>query len=199
MTSLFDTIAKVQPSLPGWCTPQKAITLASIVVARRPAVSVEIGIYGGSSLIPLALAHKAVGSGIVIGIDPWSNQVAIEAQTENESRQWWADQDLEKIRRDFFEQIKTLQLEPFVKIMRFKSDDVEVPNAIGLFHCDGAHSDQAIRDVSRFAPNVVIGGFVVTDDSDWHGGGVTRAEQRLAQMRFTKLYALGTGSVFQRT
>lgn len=198
IATVIGTIARVQPSLPGWCTPEKATVLASMILSRRPAVSLEIGVYGGSSFIPIALAHKAVGCGVAIGVEPWMVPVAVEAQTENESREWWANQDMEKLYRDFMDKIKSLELEPFVKIFRMKSDDAPLPNSIGLLHIDGAHSDQAIRDVVRFATNVEASGFVVTDDSNWHGGGVARAEQRLEQLRFKRLYALGTGAVFQR-
>ena len=55
----------------GWCSIEKAYALASAIIALRPGVVVEIGIWAGRSLIPMALALKKVGAGKIIGIDPW--------------------------------------------------------------------------------------------------------------------------------
>lgn len=198
MTQLFQTIAAIQPKLAGWCSPEKALTLAALVVGLRPAVTIEIGIYGGSSFIPLALAHKAVNRGVAIGIEPWDNSIAIQAQTENESREWWANQPMTVLRDKFLAELKALELEPFTQVQEVRSDHAPVPNAIGLLHVDGGHDDTAVRDVSRFAPRIELGGYCVLDDLNWFKGGVMRAEQRLLQMGFKKLYPLGTGAVYQR-
>lgn len=197
MTELFLRIAEVQPKLPGWCTPEKSTILASIITCYRPALSVEIGIYGGSSFIPMAMAHKAVG-GMLVGIEPWDKKAAIEAQTTNEDRAWWDSQDLEGLCQKFLSTLHSLGLDECTKIYRQKSDNVDVPPQIGLLHIDGAHSDQAVRDTVRFGQHVLIGGFVVMDDEHWHGGGVHRAIARLQQMGFKRLYSLGSGAVFQR-
>lgn len=198
MKNLFNTIASMQPRFPGWCTPEKAITLASMVVALRPVVSLEIGVYGGSSFFPLALAHKAIGRGIVVGVDPWDIHVAIAAQTEPESREWWANQDLEGIYRSVVSTISELGLQEHAKIHRRKSADIDIPPTIGLLHIDGAHNDEAVRDVVRFCSHVEIGGVVVMDDLNWVGGGPARAAQRLVQMGFNHLYKIQDGAVFQR-
>lgn len=197
MIELFKKIAEVQPKLPGWCPPEKAQVLASLVIAFRPAVTVEIGIFGGSSFIPMAMAHKEVG-GIAIGIEPWDKKAAIEAQDSAVNRAWWDAQDLEAIYHNFMHNLETLGLNDHVEIHRRTSDQAGVPNAIGILHVDGGHNDQAVRDTARFAPHVLVGGFVVLDDLNWTGGAVGRAEQRLIQMGFRKLYPLGTGAVYQR-
>ena len=196
--NLFNILQEIQPKLPGWCNPLKALTLASIVIARRPACSVEIGVYGGSSFIAIAVAHQLIGYGKAIGIDAWDNQVAVAAQTENESREWWANQDLEKIYQDLFALLDLHGMGNVAQLVRQQSNRVTPPNSIGLLHVDGGHNDQAITDVVRFAPRVEPGGFVVTDDTNWTGGGVQRAEAMLITMKFRKLYALGTGAVFVR-
>lgn len=198
MIELFEQIAEVQPGLPGWCSPEKAATLAALVLAQRPNVTLEIGIYGGSSLIPLALAHKAIGKGVVVGIEPWDKAAAIAAQTTNEDRKWWDEQDLEGLYVNFMAKLRELSLESVTRIIRKKSNDADIPPALGLAHVDGAHNDQAVTDVVRVAQHVEVGGYMVLDDLTWHGGGVTRAAQRLIQMGYRQLYPLGTGAVFQR-
>lgn len=198
MTNLIANILKIQPGLPGWCQIEKAITLASIVVGYRPVISVEIGIYGGSSFIPIAMAHQTIGTGRAIGIEAWSKETAIQAQTEEQSREWWSKIDFEKLEADFRATLTKLELDSRVTIIKQKSRNVAPPSPIGLLHIDGAHSDEAIEDVSRFARHVEIGGFCVMDDLYWTGGGVLKAENRLLDLGFTKLYALGTGAVYQK-
>ncbi len=198
MFDLFETIRQEQPRIPGWCTPVKAMTLASLVVGLRPAVSVEIGIYGGSSIIPLLLAHKWIESGIVIGIEPWSREEAMRAQTCPADVEWWATQDYEKLHDDFLALVKRLGLQNQLRLIRKASRQTDPQPGISLLHTDGAHDATAIQDVVRFAPQVVVGGVVVLDDLEWFGGAVTRAALRLEQLGFKKLYPLETGGVWQR-
>lgn len=198
LPQLFERAVSAATSSPGWCDATKAATLASLVVAYKPNLVVEVGVYGGSSLFPMAIAVKETGQGKVIGIDPWDKAIAVNNQTTNEDREWWMNQDYEKLYSDVLRGIDERGLRDYCSIIRKPSDHVDPPFGIGIFHCDGSHNDQAIRDVVRYAPRVEIGGFCVTDDSDWKGGAVARAEQRLLQLGFKRLYQLGTGAVFQR-
>ena len=66
-------VCLVLPSLEGWCSREKALNFIDLVLEVKPQVCVEIGVFGGSSLFPVASALKHRGEGIVIGIDPWDN------------------------------------------------------------------------------------------------------------------------------
>lgn len=201
MSSVYEDIAKALPTIiDGWCDLPKAIYLASVVVATRPNVVVEIGVFGGRSLIPMAMACKANGHGKVIGIDPWTKEAAAEGYSGDNAK-WWAELDMEKIYDTFLADVKRHGVEEFVTIVRKKSDDVEsVPDVIDVFHCDGQHTDQAVRDVERFASRVRVGGFCITDDDNWvdGGGGPQQAVKRLMEIGFVPLYKCGTGTAFQR-
>lgn len=195
---LLEKIEALVPQVPGWCSIEKAQCLAALVYATRPEITVEIGIFGGASFFPLALAHKDLEYGVAIGIEPWSTAVAVAVQTEGPSREWWQNQDLNKIRDGFFQRIRELQLEPFTKIFQKSSAEVPPPLKIGLLHIDGAHNEEAINDVRRFGDRVQRGGFCVMDDLQWTGGAVARAEQHLLALGFTKLYSLESGAVYLR-
>jgi Methyltransferase domain len=196
---IFKTILATRPPVMlGWCDIDKAITLSAIVLAFRPELSVEIGVYGGSSFLPIALAHMQIGKGKAIGIDPWSAEIAAREQKGDDHKNWWIRQDMNKVHNDFMARIAQHKLQPFTEIIRKESQHVEPPEKIGLLHVDGSHVEMAISDMMRFAPKVIMGGICVTDDSDWEGGAVGRGEQRLLEMGFVKLYKLGTGAVFQR-
>lgn len=198
MTNVFDRIeASVDQNPHGWCDGKKAVTLGAIVMALRPDVTVEIGVFGGRSAIPIALAHKEVGWGKLLAIDPWSAEASVEGYGEADSK-WWSKLDHERIYNFFTRQVSLHSVEDYIQIIRAKSDDVPPPTSIGLLHIDGQHTDQAGRDVARFATHVIRGGIVVMDDISWSGGGVQRAVGRLEGMGFVKLYDLGTGAVYQR-
>ena len=203
MTSLFETIARTRPGQPdavtGWCVQPKAIALASIVLAIRPECSLEIGVFGGSSFLPIALAHREIGRGTVIGIDPWSTAIATQEQPNAEHRDWWAKVDMNKIYTDFMGQIAKYQLEPFTRITRNTSNNVTPPNQIGLLHVDGSHVEAAVTDVMRFAPKVYMGGFCCLDDIDGAHGNLPKvAEARLLALGFKRLYVIDKSGFYQK-
>lgn len=186
--------------IPGWCELDKALDLAATVIALRPKKVVEIGVYGGKSLLPMALACESINSGIVIGIDPWSPVASTEGYT-GDNATWWSKLDHEGIYRSFVENVVRLGLANRVAIERAKSDDAAVPTTIDLLHIDGQHTEQAIRDVNRFAVNVRVGGIVCVDDINWKNDGrpdVANAVEALKQLGFVELYPSGTGAFFQR-
>lgn len=196
---VFFQLESILPSLPGWCELPKATDLVSTVIALRPNTVVEIGVFGGKSLIPMALACQALGSGKVIGIDPWSAAASAEGY-EGANKEWWTTKvDHDAIYHRFCTALLNLGLtEKHVEIFRKKSDDVTPPEVIDLLHVDGQHTDQALRDVERFATKVRCGGFCFTDDDNWSGGGPAAACKRLLEIGFVPLYKSGTGTAFQR-
>lgn len=198
LPDLFPKIVQTNSSLQGWCGEEKAITLASIIIATRCSVSLEVGVYGGRSFFPMAFAHQSIRHGKCIGVDPWSKEVAVREQTTEKDREWWGKLDIESIRLGVESFITEHKLDNYCQIIRRESRYVDPPSAIGLLHLDGSHSDTAVGDVIKFAPRVTLGGFCVTDDSNWAGGGVTRAERRLQELGFKKICALQDGALWQR-
>lgn len=197
MTKLFQQIADYVPGCHGWCSIAKAQTLATAVIALRPEVSLEIGVFGGRSLFPIAMAHKEIGKGRVIAIDPWSAPASRIGQT-GENEKWWGTLDHEVIYQDFMKRCQELFVAHIVSVHRKTSDQCKPPPVIDLMSLDGNHGPQAIVDVERYCPNVRTGGLVFMDDLNWEGGAVTRACDKLKTLGFVQLYVLDTGAVFQK-
>ncbi len=190
--------------IPGWCPLEKALDLAAVVIALRPKITVEIGVYGGKSLLPIALACEAINNGVVIGIDPWTPQASAEGYT-GENANWWGQLDHEGIYRAFIAGVDRLGLKNRVAVERAKSDDAAVPPVIDLVHLDGQHTEQAIRDVKRFCSRVRIGGVVVMDDLEWVNDGkphVAMAVTELLKLGYIELHRTkqsdGCWGFFQR-
>lgn len=163
--------------IPGWCPPAKAHDLVSLVWALRPRVVVETGVFGGKSLIPMALACRQVG-GRVIGIDPWSPTASQEGYT-GVNKEWWGALNHEDVYGSFLGNLERLQLQDVVEVRREKSLETVVPTVIDLFHCDSNHNEMAIAEVRRFCPNIKVGGIAVFDDLAWHNDGVQHVAQAI--------------------
>ena len=195
-----ELLAQIEICLPEggqWCSLEKAQTLAALIVGLRPRTVVEIGVWMGGSLVPMLLALKYNRAGRAIAIDPWSPD-ASRAGEAPENAQWWGSIDHELALRTFADRLAKHDVASYCEVWRQRSDDATPPAPIDLLHVDGNHSDQAVRDVLRFAPGVRGGGILVLDDVGWIGGHVSRALEHARSLGFTELYPLGTGIVLQR-
>jgi hypothetical protein len=200
MNNLFEQIDEALKKIShGWTSHEKAQAMASCILALRPLVSVEIGVYAGKGLISMGLAHKHLHRGTVMGIDPYSALVSAEGQIKPIDKEWWGKLDHEAIYKVAKESIEQLDLEKYVQLIRKKSDDVTPPKNIGVLRIDGNHGEQAIRDVKRFCPFVISGGFLFLDDLDWPGGSVNSASKELSESeQWRELYSLDDGKVYQK-
>ncbi len=200
MTKLFAQIDSVLATLEGWgwCSQEKAYALASAVITMRPEIVIEVGVWGGRSLFPMALACQAVKKGKVIGIDPWVGAASVQGQINPLDRKFWSEVDHEAVYQKFLSVRQQNNLEDVIQIQRMISDYFEPPKQIGLAHLDGNHGEQALRDVQRFAPNVRVGGLCFLDDLDWSGGAVRMGEAWLLANGFERLWNIDTGALFQK-
>lgn len=187
-----------------WCTLEKAQSLAALVLARRPRVVCEVGVWMGGSLVPMAIAQRCLlesglarSSSCVIAVDSWSAAASTVGQAGDDAS-WWASVDHDQAHRVFVERLHRHRLDGVVQIVRQASDDAPVPPQVDLLHIDGNHAEQAVRDVRRFGAAVPLGGVLVLDDLNWRGGHVARARDVAVSLGFQPEYALGTGEVMVR-
>lgn len=195
---LATTIAHSVARLPGWSSPEKNIELAAVILALRPDVAVEIGVFGGRSLVSIGLAMKAVGKGIIHGIDPWSQQASVEGENES-NKEYWGQLDHDTIFKTATAAVERFEISKHVELHRMRSDEFTPPQGIGLLIVDGNHASQAVKDVERYAPNVIVGGFVLMDDMEWTGGNVRMASEILQdKLGFRFVYRRDESAMFQK-
>jgi predicted O-methyltransferase YrrM len=155
----------------GWCEKEKAKKLYDIISEIKPDICVEIGVFGGSSLLPQALALKHNNKGIIIGIDPWTNSCAIEEMENKANKDWWGTVNLESVYRKFLEKVKLYEVEKFVQVYRNKSSEVVnrfEENSIDVLHIDGNHCEKlSYGDAVDYYPKIKVGGYVFFDDINW--------------------------------
>lgn len=157
----------VVESLDGWCSLEKAQKLYDIIVQEKIKISVEIGVFGGRSFIPMALAHKKNNYGKIYGIDPWRTEASAEGM-DKENLEWWSNLNHDTIYQKFISQLYKKNVEDFSVIYRMKSSiaaDNFSDNTIELLHIDGNHGDRVSwGDAELYYPKLKIGSWLVFDD-----------------------------------
>lgn len=200
---ILDEIAVSMPMNVGWCSLEKATALAAIIVALRPKVVVELGVWMGGSAIPIAIALRAVGAGQLVAIDSWSTEASVSGQEAEAHLKWWGETMGEAGHKRAFETfIQRLKKHGIsgasCVVRRQRTDQADVPVSIDVLHHDANHGPQVVSDIERWTPSIRLGGLLVLDDLDWAGGHVVRARDRARDLGFVELYPLGTGCVMQR-
>lgn len=195
MEELLNRIANLVPSLQGWCTIEKAQWLAQWIVDHRCQDVVEIGVFGGRSLVPMAMAMEFlyrsanVKCGIVDGVDPYKNEVAEAGEPESEHKAWWKSVDLAAIHKSAQEAVISNRVGAFVNFHLCTSEQAVVKFGDGLLdmvHVDGSHNEvSSTRDVELWWPKLKIGGVMVMDDTDW---AQVQAARKIAASRGTLVH-----------
>ncbi len=162
-----DKVFKAMKKLEGWCSETKASILMDIILERRPQIVVEIGVFGGKSLVPMAFAVQRNGYGVVYGVDPWTED-ASEQGMEGANKDWWGSINHNKILRGLQDRIAEFGLGDTIELLRYTSIECPEIYNIDILHIDGNHSEEAsFIDVTKWVPLVKSGGIVIFDDLDW--------------------------------
>lgn len=156
----------------GWCSKEKALNFIDLVLEVKPQVCVEIGVFGGASLYPVASALKFLGQGVVIAIDPWDKIECIrylDPDRDKTDLKWWAHQNMDHIYFGFLSMLRQFELEKTCVIFRYTSK--KAAPAIGqidILYLDGNHYEKvATEDVRLYLPKVRPGGYIWINDACW--------------------------------
>jgi predicted O-methyltransferase YrrM len=162
----------LQKILPGWCVPEKATKMMNLIYDTKPDIIVEIGVFGGSSVYPMAEALRFQKKGVIYAIDPWEKvdcQVGFSSNDPNYV--WWTKLDLENIYQGFIKMIDQNHLTNYCNTIRSTSQnavDLFEDDSIDILHVDGNHSEiSSLLDVTLYLPKVKKGGYIWFDDVNW--------------------------------
>lgn len=174
---VFALILEAEAKLVGWCSREKALTIARTVLRERPRTCVEIGIFGGRSLVPCAAALRHIGAGEIYGIEAWSPDVAVENVTNEVNDAWWSKVDFASIKQTFYRFVAETGLTRHVRLIEAPSGRAATLfDQIDFLHIDGSHSMvNAAEDVILYVRKVRSGGIVVFDDVNWRSTAPARA------------------------
>ncbi|HMP92813.1 MAG TPA: class I SAM-dependent methyltransferase [Phnomibacter sp.] len=179
MSNLKQAIANLLKQIPvdfgGGCSEHKAWVMATLIKEYQLTTSVDIGVYRGRSFLPQALAQKAI-NGKVFGVDPYSNQEAMQNDRPDLKEQLDAfvqQTDFQALYEKVVHQVNEHQLNAHAEIIRttsalaapyFTANNIQ----FGLIHIDGNHDTAAVmQDYALYKPLLKPGGFLVLDDISW--------------------------------
>src|SRR3990167_5942328 len=157
----------------GWCPQDKIEKLEEIVSCFKNPVIVESGVYGGKSIIPMAVVCKKRGEGHCYVIDPWDKIASVEGYPlEDTNAVWWSKLDYSYVYREWRNALRRYDVEKFVTELKGKSDEFVknfAEGSINIFHLDSNHSELvSCREVEQWHPKIKMGGYFVFDDTDWN-------------------------------
>lgn len=165
---LKNEVFECMKTLEGWCAPEKAGILIDLILKTKPDTIVEIGVFGGRSLIPMAYALRSNKRGIIYGIDPWSSFESTQWVMEEVNKHYWTIVDHEGIMRGLIDKIDQLGLQNHIRLIRATSFDTPPIYDIDILHIDGNHSDTtSYYDVTKWGSFVKSGGLIILDDMSW--------------------------------
>lgn len=161
-----------QKKIPGWCNPEKADKLMDLIHETHPQCVVEIGVFGGSSVYPMAEALRFQEDGLIYAIDPWkAKDCQIGYTADDPNYLWWTEVNLEKVYINFTKLILNNNLAKYCRVMRttsLEAADFFDDASIDILHIDGNHSEEAaFLDVELFFPKVKQNGYIWFDDVNW--------------------------------
>jgi SAM-dependent methyltransferase len=172
------------------------------VLEIEPATVVELGVWTGGTAIPMAIALRHLGAGVLTAVDAWSPTASAEGQ-EGEHAAWWR-----RVGADGHENARSIFLARLDKhgipreqcvVLHGRSDDAPVPDVIDILHIDANHGPQAAADAGRWARAVRIGGVLIINDLEWPGGHMLRARDRAIELGFVETRRIEGGCMMRRT
>lgn len=159
-------------SIEGWCSKEKALAMFDLIIKENPKICVEIGVWGGSSIFPTALALKLLGNkGVVFAIDPWETEECIKHYEKGDPNfEWWSKVDIHKIYVSYVNMLQKFDFIPQCITCKETSSNAyeKIPYEIDILHIDGNHSEEAsFFDIVTYYPKVKSGGYIWFDDKNW--------------------------------
>jgi predicted O-methyltransferase YrrM len=169
-----EVVASIPVDYGGGSGSAKALVIAELIARHGIRDTIEIGVYRGRSLLPVATMLRITGAGVATGIDPWSVDAAIQEDTHAVGpavNDWVRSHDWEGTYQSVVDRIEQYLLTDHCRILRMTSEEAAPQieeRSVGLVHVDGNHDRAAVeRDVELYVPKIVPGGFIVLDDASW--------------------------------
>jgi len=170
---LKDRVGTLVASMEGFCSKEKAENFIDLVIDVEPELCVEIGVYAGASLFPVAAALKYLGKGTVIGIDAWDVDQAIKGLHPVRDKidyTWWKGVDFDHLIDTYNTIIHRYGLRDYVLTIRAPSKTAAMCCAeIDILHIDGNLGEAGtLSDIAVYLPRVRPGGYIWIGDALKH-------------------------------
>jgi methyltransferase family protein len=202
MSDFYKKVEETISNMHGWCSNEKARAMAKVILDTKPEVSVEIGVWGGKSLMVLALAHCKSDYGHCYGIDPWTAKAALEGVEHPDNLKWWGDAPYEAVYRDCLQKLLDANVTHRCSVFRTTSrlaSSLFVD--VDFLHIDGNHTEESsVSDAFVWMPKMRKGGHIFFDDVDWTEGETltTRRAVGIVAESCDKVGEVGNCAIFRK-
>lgn len=171
-TLFQEEILSSLPSIPGWCSDEKALVIMDLLHRERCQTCVEIGVFAGKSLFPIAKALQFNGEGTVYAIDAWDTGTATKGFSPHDLNYlWWSQLDLDTYYHKTWDLILKSELAPYCQLLKMPSQEAVAlfgEGSIDFIHFDGNHNEAFVfQDVTAYFPKVREGGYLLLTDPNW--------------------------------
>ncbi|MFZ4099761.1 MAG: class I SAM-dependent methyltransferase [Chlamydiia bacterium] len=167
---LNDLRTSVEEWLTGsWCSKERGKMLMDAVFIFQPRTTVEVGVFAGASLVPLALAVRQAKCGTVYAFDAWDPKTAAQyMEPSNPTHEWWSTLDMDSVHDQCIRSLSRWNLDDCVRVIRGASAKVsgQVAGPIDLLHLDGDFTEKgSLEDVDTYLPKLRVGGCLVVNNA----------------------------------
>lgn len=157
-------------NIDGWCSQEKMTKMYNLIIDTNPSCLVEIGVFGGKSLLVQAFGLRENQKGIIHGIDSWNIKDCLSGMKLEEHINWWSNLDYEKIYNGCIRAIEENKMEKYIELHKMTSEEYSkiIDFEIDILHIDGNHEEESsCKDVELYVPKVKHGGYIWFDDIGW--------------------------------
>lgn len=209
MENVRKIIEKDLEKIEGWCSLDKAMFLIKLVEEYSVTSHLELGVYCGRSLLPVALAIKEVCSkksilSDIVGCDSWNLTYTTQG-TPDPSRdalrdKWWSQIDHTGLFLYTINLMKKYDVHKNVRLIRLSSLEYAKcvdSNSLDMLHQDGNHSTEiSLQEVELYYDKVKKGGLWVFDDTDFNS--TKPAQLKLESYGYKCIHDKGSWKVYCR-
>jgi len=160
-------------SINGWCSPEKAVLMMDLIKTKQLKRCLEIGVFGGKSLFPIAKALKYNKKGVVYAVDSWDSSLALQGMNLNSPEYgWWALIDFNDLHEQTLNLLARHKLKGYCKILKKPAEEVLQlfkEASFDFIHLDASHmEDIAFGHVTTYFEKLKTGGYFLLTDPNWH-------------------------------
>jgi predicted O-methyltransferase YrrM len=163
--------------VPAYCLDNTRNFIKTRLSSVYSGIFVEIGVYGGSTLLDIYDICKT-NNNQIYGIDPWDKITIFNGQNYSECNATVINQEINRYRQVKENLMNIITINNLnINIHNENSWDVYntfKENSISCIHIDGDHSYEGVKkDLKLYWSKIKNGGMIINDDYHW--GGVKRA------------------------
>ncbi|MBW9158440.1 glycosyltransferase [Clostridium tagluense] len=172
----YDIYSQIDSDFGGGSPFYKTFLMAYLIKYQDMKTFVEIGVYKGKCLLPLAYIIKQ-NKGVAIGIDPYDNMCAREYDVEEEKRvainEFIDKLNFNMIYKDVLAKKEAMGLSSNCEIINKTSESawdylMSKRTVINMLHIDGNHDTKyVVMDAEKYIPMVSDFGVVVFNVINW--------------------------------